>query len=146
MSLRNAIKWLLTSSVLITTTYFPEDWKQQSFIFPSTWHECWFIENVGHSIQDIPCDTCTSYMQNFHSLKERLNVWALIVSAYYNKAVQKGYKCNIIEVQQKLQKKKQWSRQYFWNLNVVLLVKNRDCFFSLVFETYSHIHIFIYTI
>ena len=44
-------------------------------------------------------------MQNFHSLKERLNVWALIVSAYYNKAVQKGYKCNVIEVQQKLQKK-----------------------------------------
>ena len=50
-------------------------------MFPLTWQEYWSNAHAGHSIQDKPWETPISYIQNFHSLNERLKVEAVIVVA-----------------------------------------------------------------
>ena len=70
-------------------------------MLPSTWQECWSNEQAGHSIQENPCATWTSCMQNFHSLKERLKVGAVIVDALWWNA---------------RKKKKEKDRPYYYNI------------------------------
>lgn len=82
-------KYWIIYGFLNLPPYFPEDAYRYSFMLPSTWHECWSSAHAGQSIHDKPWAICTSYMQNFHSLNDRLNVLVVIVGAcklYKNKS------------------------------------------------------------
>ena len=100
-------------------------------MLPSTWHECWLTEQMGHFIQFMPSSCWISCWQNFHSLNDRLKVVGLIVADCQNNQTQvliqpntpsqcKPFSANIIA---KENYDKRWDNNITW-LNKARTIQN----------------------